>query len=405
MEDFLDCVLDSVGGEVCLLVKRRMGPTEWEEWVFLDELEGGVLHLANQWLQQKGPPRVGVFEDDNPDDWPVQTATPCVEIGEFLDYVRDSVDQEVWLLVKGRTGPIHWKEWMCLDELTGGDRHRATQWMLQQDPPRVHVFKEDDGDEFEQALPILSEKADDITDEEDDDYEFEQQFKPAYLRFRDVFKGTKRQLRRMTYHKYLRLHGEAFKSASSAWFSGNSPPQHTLSVAELAAFRASTPPGFYVNHPAYRFFCTEASEVSLLGDPPPTFGTTDSSLGTELRRLDKIDRKLKKDLCLRKKVLFKQRLLFRRAQRRLLASTDPPDHPQCPSSHPDPPDPPPDPPPSPYQCPKLVPTVTAPFPIFLKLSASIVPVYLNMWMFCSTRCFASLVSTWQGELSPTLTYL
>jgi hypothetical protein len=133
-----------------------------------------------------------------------------------------------------------------------------------------------------------------LTDHDDDDYDPDGQFESAYLRFREAFVGNKYQLRKMTFSKYLDLHGEAFKSAAAARLANSALPQHTLSEVQLAALRASNPPGFSVDHPAYLFFRAQPESFEKPADLAPSLSDTvvsDTVDRVELDLLDKADRR------------------------------------------------------------------------------------------------------------------
>ena len=239
-------------------------------------------------------------------------------------------------------GPKRWDEWLWLADLEGSDLFLAKQWLLEQaSPPRVYESEDDSDSE--------SESGELIGDLHDDEYDPDDQFLSAYLRFRAAFIGSKQQMRKLTFDKYLDLHGQAFASAAAGRLANSSLPQHTLSEAQLVAFRASSPPGFAVDHPAYLFFRDQSfsCEASSLGDPPsetnvcsvysvwagkPEPTLLDQLTLRDIRELalsDKEDRRVKKQLRLWKEARFKQRRHLRRTQQQLLVSLPlgPPDPP------------------------------------------------------------------------------
>jgi hypothetical protein len=222
-----------------------------------------------QWLSE----HFHDFDIDSDDDSePEVTQEVCVQrvlvcpvrnVEEFLDSVLS--DGEVCLLAKVRKGPKHWEEWLWLSDLEGKDLCRANQWILEQDsPPRVYESDSDSDSELGE-----------LTDHDDDDYDPDGQFESAYLRFREAFVGNKYQLRKMTFSKYLDLHGEAFKSAAAARLANSALPQHTLSEVQLAALRASNSPGFSVDHPAYLFFRAQPESFEKPADLAPSLSDRD----------------------------------------------------------------------------------------------------------------------------------
>ena len=99
-------------------------------------------------------------------------------VDKFLDVVLSG--GEVCLFARMHIGPKRWDEWLWLADLEGTDLFLAKQWLLEQvSPPRVYESEDDSDSE--------SESGELIGDLHDDEYDPDDQFLSAYLRFRAAF--------------------------------------------------------------------------------------------------------------------------------------------------------------------------------------------------------------------------
>jgi hypothetical protein len=145
----------------------------------------------------------------------------------------------------GDYGDFDWNEWVIEgDPFTWTAEERVLLNLPEVSDDELKNFNKLSLNDEKQSVDVVA------SDEEDSDAEIDAICLQSFLRFREVFVGSKQQLKAMTRDRFENLLQETQNVASHSMLGRDYEPHFQLTEAHLNAFLASQTPGF----PATFFF-------------------------------------------------------------------------------------------------------------------------------------------------------